>query len=99
MFVSTNRTFVQRIPIDVVPRAEPLDFRLDLLLPGREPFEALIALAQRSQVVGDERAERSSLFGGPRPGRSVDIVWDRDRKVRHVLHSVTDPCAPRPRSD
>src|SRR2546423_879183 len=93
MLVSTNRTRVQLVAGEPVRRAEGGDPCLRVLLLRLEPGEVALALRERSQVVGDECAQRGAPFGGADPCRPIDVIRDRDGDVLHVanLSSYTVP--------
>ncbi len=87
--MSTNRTLVSLFTVEPIARAEGAYLGLHASLLGSEPRELGLALRERTEEVGYERADRAALLGRPNPRASVDIVGNADRDVLHRSHSTT----------
>lgn len=81
--MSANRTPVQLVAIEPVARAETIDPLLHASLLGLEPRELVLALRERAQIFGDERAHRAAALGRADSRGAVDVLWNGDGDVGH----------------
>jgi len=65
---------VQILAIESIPSAEPLNLMLNAPLLGLESRKVDLALRERAQVIGHERAHGAALLRGSALRRTVDIV-------------------------
>jgi hypothetical protein len=83
---------VQLLAIEAIPGSESLDLTLHASLLGLELRELGIALGERAQILGYERAHGAALLGRSDPRGPVDVVRNRNRYIRHCVaqyHSNT----------
>src|SRR3954463_3389006 len=89
MLVSANRTVVEAVAVHAIAGAEAIDLGCDLPLLLLEARELAVSIGQRAQVLANERADRAASLGGTNARIAIHVVWDRDRDVLHVCHSIT----------